>query len=392
MPMGLCRICRHRQELIDLTHACDKCGGRSWLQHPDLDDLTIAHIDCDAFYAVVEKREHPEWTDKPVIVGGRQRGVVTTACYIARLYGVKSAMPMHTARAKCPKAIIVKPRMSLYRDVGLQIRDAMRRLSPQIQPVSVDEAYIDLSASQRLHGRQPYELLLDFQDWVAGHLGLTISVGLAHNKLLAKIASDLDKPRGFSVLGPSDGAEFLRDKSVRILWGIGPAFAKSLAKRGIHRVGDLQRFSESELTQHFGSMGPRLAAYGRAEDPRRVRYDRTSKSISSETTFGNDLGAFDDLQPILGRLAGRVIARTQRACLRGWTVTLKLKTEDFQTFTRRQKLPEPIDDEATLLKIGEDLLRKELSRGPFRLMGLGLSEFASREEQRPPPQQAFLES
>ena len=390
MTPGICRTCRHQQSLEQANEACPNCGARRWLSHTDLDQLTIAHIDCDAFYASVEKRAHPEWADKPLIVGGRQRGVVTTACYIARMYGVKSAMPMFTARAKCPDAIIVKPRMGLYRDVGLQIRDAMRRVSPQIQPVSIDEAYLDLSQSERIHGKKPYELLLDFQDWMAEHMGLTISIGLAHNKLLAKIASDLEKPRGFSVLGPSDGQRFLADKSVRILWGIGPAFAKSLARRGIYKVGDLGRFSEAELTTYFGSMGPRLAAFAKAEDFRKVRYEKASKSISSETTFGQDLGALADLEPILARLAGRVAARCARSDLRGWTLTLKLKTEDFQTFTRRQKMDRPLSSEAELITHGTSLLRKELSKGPFRLMGLGLSEFVSAKDLTPPPQQTLL--
>ena len=390
MFIGLCRSCRQPQLRGQHQEPCRVCGARRWLAHPDLRDLTIAHIDCDAFYAAVEKRERPEWADKPLIVGGRRRGVVTTACYIARMYGVKSAMPMFAALAKCPHAIVTKPRMKMYRDVGLEIRDAMRRLSPQIQPVSIDEAYIDLSQCQRLHGKPPFEVLLDFQDWVSQHMGLSISVGLAHNKLLAKIASDLNKPSGFSVLGPSDGAAFLRDKSVRILWGIGPAFAKSLARRGIFKVGDINRFSEAELTQYFGSMGPRLAAFGRAEDPRQVRYERASKSISSETTFDQDLSALTDLRPILARLAGRVAARTTRAGVLGWTLTLKLKTEDFQTFTRRQKMSAPTQNEHDMARLGETLLRAELPKGPFRLMGLGLSELVSDRSHTAAPQQSLL--
>ena len=371
-----CRLCRHVQPFVSRASVCACCGGRQWLSHPDLADLTIAHIDCDAFYANVEKRERPEWQDKPLIVGGRQRGVVTTACYVARMYGVRSAMPMFEARARCPKAVIVKPRMKLYRDVGLEIRNAMRRLSPKVQPVSIDEAYVDLSNAQRLHGKAPFEVLMDFQDWVAQTVGLTISIGLAHNKLLAKIASDLEKPRGFSVLGPSDGQSFLADKPVRILWGIGPSFAKSLARRGILKVGDISRFSEAELNEQFGTMGPRLAAYARAEDPRHVRTREPTKSISAESTFGTDLSKWSDLQPQLARLAGRVASRAQRSTKPGWVVTVKLKTEDFQTFTRRQKLPNPTYDEATLLAAAEALLRGELGRGPFRLLGLGLSDFS----------------
>ena len=371
-----CRLCRHIQPFTSTAATCAACGGRQWLCHRELDQLTIAHIDCDAFYANVEKREHPEWRDKPLIVGGRQRGVVTTACYIARMFGVRSAMPMFEARARCPHALIVKPRMALYRDVGLEIRKAMRRLSPKIQPVSIDEAYVDLSDTQRLHGKPAFEVLMDFQDWVAEHLGLSLSIGLAHNKLLAKIASDLEKPRGFSVLGPSDGQAFLADKPVRILWGIGPSLASSLSRRGILKVGDLARFSEAELSRLFGSMGPRLAAYAQAEDPRKVRSREPTKSISAETTFYTDLSALEDLYPNLKRLAGRVASRAQRSSQAGWVVTIKLKTEDFQTFTRRQKLPQPTFDESTLLAMGETLLKREMGRGPFRLLGLGLSDFS----------------
>ncbi len=387
---AICRTCRLSAPVQNPQPPCPNCGGRRWLSHPELPHLHIAHIDCDAFYAAVEKRERPEWADRPVIVGGRARGVVTTACYVARLYGVKSAMPMYTALAKCPHALVVKPRMGLYRQVGLEIRDAMRRLSPQIQPLSIDEAYVDLSASQRLHGQAPYEVLLAFQDWVATHMGLTLSVGLAHNKLLAKIASDLEKPKGFSVLGPKDGAEFLTDQPVRILWGVGPALAKSLARRGILTVGDLRRFSEAELSQAFGSLGPRLADFARGHDPRPVRSDRISKSISSETTFHRDLSALGDLEPILTRLAGRVASRVARARLQGWTLTLKLKTHAFQTFTRRQKLPAPTDAQDLLREVGLTLLRKELPKGPFRLMGLGLSDFARAADFAAPPQSPLL--
>ncbi len=347
-------------------------------------------MDCDAFYAAVEKRDRPDWTDRPLIVGGRSRGVVTTACYVARLYGVKSAMPMHTALAKCPHAIVVKPRMRLYRDVGLEIRDAIRRLSPQVQPLSIDEAYVDLSSSQRLHGQAPYEVLLTFQNQIATQMGLTLSVGLAHNKLLAKIASDLEKPNGFSVLGPKDGAEFLTNQPIRILWGVGPALARSLARRGILTVGDLRRFSEAELSQVYGSLGTRLAAFARGHDPRPVRYDRTSKSISSETTFDRDLGALDDLEPILTRLASRVASRVTRARINGWTLTLKLKTHAFQTFTRRQKLPAPTDAQDQLRNVGLALLRKELAKGPFRLMGLGLSDFVAANHVAVPLQNPLL--
>ena len=377
---AICRTCRHQlPKQLPQQPPCPVCGARRWISHPDLPSLNIAHIDCDSFYASVEKRDRPDLANKPVIVGGRERGVVTTACYVARLHGVRSAMPMYTALAKCPKAIVIKPRMGLYREVSRHIHNAMKRLSPIVQPVSIDEAYIDLRSSHRLHGKPPFEVLLDFQDWVLSNLRLTISVGLSHNKLLSKIASDLEKPRGFSVLGPSDGANFLADKSTRILWGVGPAFAKTLATKGIYKVGDLRRFTEPELTKLFGTTGRQLSNFSHGLDSRPVKNEKTSKSVSSETTFKEDLSALNDLKPILANLSERVASRLVRKGLVARTLAVKLKTHDFRTFTRQRKLIAPTMNTKSLNEASLELLRKELSRAPFRLMGLSASDFTELE-------------
>src|SRR4051794_639122 len=229
MP-GFCRDCR-RDAPEEVTR-CSACSSPRLVRHAELDTLAIAHVDCDAFYATIEKRDDPTLADKPVIVGGGQRGVVLTACYVARTFGVRSAMPMFEARRLCPHATVVRPDMEKYAGVGRQVRDLMFKLTPLVEPVSIDEAFIDLSGTARLHGMSPAKALAAFAGEVERALGITVSIGLSSNKFLAKIASDLDKPRGFAVLGGGEAAAFLAPKPVALIFGVGKATQARLAREG----------------------------------------------------------------------------------------------------------------------------------------------------------------
>ncbi len=306
MP-GFCRDCR--RDVPERATRCSACGSPRVLRHGDLDALAIAHVDCDAFYATIEKRDDPSLSDKPVIVGGRQRGVVLTACYVARTFGVRSAMPMFEARRLCPHASVVRPDMEKYARVGRQVRELMFKLTPLVEPVSIDEAFMDLSGTARLHGMSPAKALASFAGEVETSLGITVSIGLSCNKFLAKIASDLDKPRGFAVLGGTEAAAFLAPKPVTLIFGVGKMSQQRLARDGLRTIGDLQRASESELRRRYGVEGARLARLARGLDDRPVRAEREAKSISAETTFDRDIADFRPLELRLWRLAEKVSAR-----------------------------------------------------------------------------------
>ncbi|MEO0358760.1 MAG: DNA polymerase IV, partial [Pseudomonadota bacterium] len=281
MP-AFCRDCLH---ISDLSPArCPNCGKPRMLHHPELFDLSIAHMDCDAFYASVEKRDHPDLADKPVIIGGGRRGVVSTACYIARIRGVRSAMPMFQALKLCPEAVIVKPRMDAYVAASREIRNMMESLTPDIEPLSLDEAFIDLTGTAKLHGAPPAIMLARLVQRMKSELGLTGSIGLSHNKFLAKVASDLDKPKGFSIIGKAETHAFLHDKPISLIWGVGAVSKAALDKVGIRTFADLLRWEQSDLVARFGSMGDRLYYLARGQDRRRVSADAPVKSISNETT------------------------------------------------------------------------------------------------------------
>src|SRR5262245_7064624 len=275
---GFCRDCR--RDVAELARRCPGCGSPRLLRHRDLNTLSIAHVDCDAFYATIEKRDDPTLADKPVIIGGGQRGVVLTACYVARTYGVRSAMPMFEARRLCPHATVVRPNMEKYAEAGQAVRARMRELTPLVEPVSIDEAFMDLSGTARLHGMPPAKALAGFAERVERELSITVSIGLAANKFLAKIASDLDKPRGFAVLGSGEAAAFLATKPVSLIFGVGKVAQARLADDGLRMIGDLQRKSEAELTRRYGAEGARLYRLAHGIDERPVRPDREAKSIS----------------------------------------------------------------------------------------------------------------
>lgn len=343
---------------------------------PELHQLAIAHVDADAFYSAVEKREDPTLRDRPVIIGGGRRGVVSTACYIARLSGVRSAMPMFTALKLCPEAVVIAPRMSLYADVSRQIRALMLEFTPMMEPLSLDEAFLDLSGTERLHRAPPAVLLARLQTRIESELGLTVSVGLSHNKFLAKIASEMDKPRGFYAIGRAETVDFLAPRPVSIIWGVGRSAVAALEAEGIRTIADLRTRDHSSLQRRFGSMGDRLWHLARGEDTRPVRPDHAVKSISNETTFPEDLSDPDRLQRHLWSLAETVSARAKTRGLAGSVVTLKIKRTDHTILTRRQTLAARTMLADRIFRTAVPLLASVLSEGPFRLIGIGLSDLA----------------
>ena len=373
MP-ALCRSCL-ASHADPAPKRCPACGSPRMLAHPELFDLSIAHMDCDAFYAAVEKRDAPELADKPVIVGGGRRGVVSTCCYVARTYGVRSAMPMFKALALCPEAVVVRPRFDAYVAVSRAIRAMMEELTPAIEPLSLDEAFLDLSGTARLHGASPAELLARLVARMEGELGVTGSVGLSHNKFLAKVASDLDKPRGFAVIGKAETEAFLERKPVGLIWGVGQATQEALARAGIRTFADLRRWEMRDLAARFGSAGVRLYRLARGEDTRRVTRGERPKSISNETTFNADTADADLLDGHLWRLAEKVADRAKAKGLAGRVVILKLKRTDFSLITRRTALREPTQIADRLYRTARGLF-DEAPEGPYRLIGVGLSELS----------------
>ena len=377
MP-SLCRDC------LTLTDSpatrCPACRSPRIVAHGELTALSIAHMDCDAFYASVEKRDNPALRDQPVIVGGGQRGVVSTCCYIARIKGVRSAMPMFQALKLCPEAVVVKPRFSAYTEASRAIRAMMEELTPAIEPLSLDEAFLDLTGTQRLHGAPPAVLLARLTKRMEDELGLTGSIGLSHNKFLAKIASDLDKPRGFSVIGKAETESFLKPKPVRIIWGVGQATQTALESAGIRTIADLLRWDRTDLVARFGSMGDRLWHLARGLDTRRVNRDEKLKSISKETTFFEDTSDPDLLDGHIWRLSEQVADRAKAKRLSGRTVTLKLKKGDFQLVTRRHALTDPTQLTDRIYRAARDLFDHAGTTGPFRLIGVGISDLSPEDQ------------
>jgi DNA polymerase-4 len=379
--VSFCRDC-----LVDASaHAarCSSCGSPRLVRHTDLPSLAIAHVDCDAFYATIEKRDDPLLAAEPVIVGGGTRGVVAAACYIARTFGVKSAMPMFEALRLCPHAKVIPPNMEKYARVGSEVRGMMLALTPLVEPLSIDEAFLDLSGTERLHGMISAKVLARFAGEVEKKVGISVSIGLSCNKFLAKIASDLDKPRGFAVLNQSEAPAFLAPKPVSFIFGVGKASAARYARDGFHRIADLQRAGEIDLARRYGEEGRRLARLACGIDARLVSADRETKSVSSETTFDRDIGEFRALERILWGLAEEVSARLKAKALAGATVTLKLKTADFKIRTRARSFASPTQLANRIFAASRDLLKRESDGTRFRLLGVGLSAIVDAEDADP---------
>lgn len=374
---ALCRDCLSQ---ILPARRCPHCSSPRIKMHEELFSLTIAHMDCDAFYASVEKRDNPELATKPVIIGGGKRGVVSTACYVARIRGVRSAMPMFQALKLCPDAVVIKPRMSVYVEVSREIRKLMNELTPDVEPLSLDEAFMDLTGTEKLHGAPPAVMLARLVKRMKDELGVTGSIGLSHNKFLAKVASDLDKPRGFSVIGKAETDDFLRDKPVRLIWGIGPAAQASLDKAGIRTFSDLLRWDREALHSRFGSMGDRLWHLARGQDRRRVSAHAPVKSISNETTFFEDTASLEVLDGHLWRLAEKVADRAKAKELAGRVVTLKLKRANHSALTRRITLRSPTQIADCIYRTARSLLDQVGDEGPYRLLGCGISDLVPESQ------------
>ena len=349
------------------------------MRHPEADSLAIAHVDCDAFYATIEKRDDPSLADKPLIIGGGKRGVVSTCCYLARTYGVRSAMPMFKALELCPTASVVKPNIRKYAEVGRQVRTAMLALTPQVEPLSIDEAFLDLTGTERLHGMSAAKVLAKLARDVERAIGITVSIGLSANKFLAKIASDLDKPRGFAVIGQSEAPEFLAPRPVGFIYGVGAVSAAKLNHDGFRLIGDLQRADERDLMRRYGEEGQRLWRLARGIDTRKVDPERDTKSVSAETTFNTDISDFRPLEQTLWELTEKVSARLKAAGLSGSTVTLKLKSADFKTRTRARSLAAPTQLAGRIFAEGRDMLTNEVGATRFRLIGIGVSHLVESD-------------
>jgi DNA polymerase-4 len=375
----ICRDCEAGDDTRE-GERCARCGSPRLLRHPELDQLTIAHVDCDAFYAAVEKRDNPALRDVPVIVGGGTRGVVGTACYIARTYGIRSAMPMFKALKACPHASVVRPNFERYSAAGRQVRELMLELTPLVEPISIDEAFLDLTGTERVHGASPARTLVRFVRKVEREIGISVSVGLSYNKFLAKIASDQEKPRGFSVLGRADALDVISPRPVGILPGIGKQTEARLQRAGLILVRDLRDRSPADLARLLGRDGERLARLARGEDARRIEPRRDTKSVSAETTFNTDVARYEELEPILWRLCEKVSLRLKRSSLAGRSVVLKLKDRDFRLATRTRSGMPATQLAKRLFEPARAMLREEADGTFYRLIGIGASDLCDAEE------------
>jgi DNA polymerase-4 len=376
MP-AMCRDCDH--QAAQPSARCPVCGSRRVLAHPELLTLAVAHVDCDAFFASVEKRDRPELLTRPVIVGGGRRGVVAAACYVARTRGVRSAMPMFKALAACPDAVVIKPDMAKYAAAAREVRALMEALTPLVQPLSIDEAVLDLSGTEALHRAPPAVTLARFARRVEQEIRITVSIGLARNRLMAKLAAERDKPRGFAVLG-EEAAAWLADQPVTLLPGVGPALARRLNAAGFARLGQLAALDLREAARRFGEDGPALAARARGEDSRRVTPERETKSVSAETTFDTDLREVAELEKPLWRMCEKLARRLAEKDLAAGGVVLKLKTAGFEIRTRNARLTRPTRLPETLFRAAQPLLAKEATGTAFRLIGLGAQPLAPGAE------------
>jgi len=378
---AFCRDCL--ADASSQSARCRHCGSPRLLRHDELARLAIAHVDCDAFYATIEKRDDPTLAAEPVIVGGGKRGVVAAACYVARTFGVRSAMPMFEALRLCPQARVIRPNMEKYSRVGREVRQLMLALTPLVEPLSIDEAFLDLSGTERLHGLWPAKVLARFAAEVESKLGITVSIGLSCNKFLAKVASDLDKPRGFAVLGAGEAPAFLAGKPVSFIFGVGKASVARLSRDGFHTIADLQRTSEVGMMRRYGEEGRRLARLARGIDTRKVSADRETKSVSAETTFERDIADFRALERVLWSQVEEVSARLKAKALAGATVTLKLKTANFKIRTRARSLGSATQLAGRIFAASRDLLEREADGTKFRLLGVGVSAITTADEADP---------
>ncbi len=374
----LCRDCitLHAQR----TNVCPHCSGRRLIAHQALGSLNIAHVDCDAFYAAIAMRDNPELKDSPVLIGGGRRGVVSAACYIARLYGAHSAMPMFKALQACPNAIVVPPDYEAYQIAAAQIREKMRALTPLVQIVSIDEAYLDLSGTTKANKAPPAAVLARLALDIEKDVGITVSIGLSANKFLAKTASELDKPRGFAALSAEEAPAFLAPHPPAFLHGVGPKHSAKLVRDGYRTIADLQAAPQKELIARYGETGLWLSERAFGRDNRRVSPDSVRKSVSAETTFFANIHELGELEDELWRLSVKTADRSKAARVEGAVVTLKLKSADFKTITRRTTLASPTQLSQTIFRTARTLLAREATGRQFRLIGVGISTLTPAAE------------
>ncbi len=369
---GFCRDCD--APLPSPARRCPACGSPRVVVAAELFDLAIAHVDCDAFFASIEKRDDPALMDKPVIVGGGRRGVVAAACYIARVYGVRSAMPMTRALKLCPEAKVIRPDHDKYRRESARIAAILESATPLVEMASIDEAYLDLSGTQTLHGAPPAVMCARLARRIEREVGITVSIGLSFNKFLAKMASDLEKPRGFSVITRAGAADFLRGLGVEELHGVGPAAARALAREGIVTVAQLRERDARWMMRRFGRLGAHLFNLAHGIDERPVQPEHERRSISAEHTFEEDIAAREALERELWRLCRKVMRRALEKGLAGRVVTLKLRHADFSTHTTQTRLSEPVALAVHVFPAARRLLAKLHDGGPCRLIGVGISD------------------
>ena len=373
-------ICRECLSTFDSKVLyCANCESLNLISHKEIEKLDIAHVDCDAFYASIEKRDNPKLKNSAVIIGGGKRGVVATACYLARIKGVRSAMPMYKALKLCPSAIIIKPNMSKYRDASRKIQNLMNQLTPLIEPISLDEAFLDLSGTKKLHKKIPAVLLAELSKKINQEVGISVSIGLSYNKFLAKICSDLDKPKGFSLLGRGDSKKFLSSQPVEILWGVGKILKRKLNDDGIKTISQIEELGIKEVINRYGSIGSHIYSLSQGKDLRRVVPQRQIKSISHETTFENDISDKEVLEKKLWSLCEKVSKRSKEKGLGGQTITLKLKTKEFKLISRSCTIDEPTQIGELIFQNSKTLLDREDDKVKYRLIGVGISNLKDSE-------------
>jgi len=372
---GFCRDCHDELEVKTQLIRCSNCSSPRLLRHPEIHRLSIAHIDCDAFYASVEKRDNPKLEAKPLIIGGGKRGVVSTCCYIARTYGIYSAMPMFKANELCPDAVILPPNMQKYLSVSKDIKKIFDELTPIVEPLSIDEAFLDLSGTEKLHGMSPAKVLNRTTKRIEHEIGITASIGLSYNKFLAKLASDLNKPNGFSVIGKKEAKRFLSTQPITKIWGVGKVLNKKMGRGGLTQIGQLQKMDLNKLIRDYGIMGERLYYFSRGEDSRNVIPIQKVKSVSNETTLDGDVTNYETLKKHLWKLCEKLSARLKQKHLSAKTITLKLKTSNFRSISRSVSINNPTQMAEILYTQGKSLLKSECNGLKYRLIGIGVSKF-----------------
>ena len=377
---GFCRDCLIELNIKTQLIRCSNCSSPRLLRHSEIHKLSIAHIDCDAFYASVEKRDNPELEAKPLIIGGGRRGVVSTCCYIARTYGVYSAMPMFKANELCPEAIILAPNIKKYLSVSKDIKKIFDELTPVVEPLSIDEAFLDLSGTENLHGMSPAKVLNKTTKRIEHEIGITASIGLSYNKFLAKLASDLNKPNGFSVIGKKEAKRFLSTQPITKIWGVGKVLNKKMGRGGITQIGQLQKMDLNKLVRDYGIMGERLYYFSRGDDRRKVIPIQKVKSVSNETTLDGDIANYKALKKHLWQLCEKLSARLKQKHLSAKTVTLKLKTSNFRSISRSVSISSPTQMAEILYTQGKFLLKPECSGLKYRLIGIGVSKFSNDQD------------